>query len=91
MAPELAGLRASIKDVKDLEKAVKQAIITFEPRILKNTLRVTIDRRAQQYNNTALVFRIEGQMWAQPMPLNLNLRTEVDLETGSVELKEGAR
>ncbi len=32
--------------------------------------------------------QIEGQLWAQPVPLELLLRTEVDLETGKVEITE---
>ena len=32
--------------------------------------------------------RISAQVWAQPVPLELLLRTEVDLETGQVALAE---
>ena len=39
-------------------------------------------------NNTcspnALVFTIEAELWAQPLPLRLFLRTDLDLETGEV-------
>jgi type VI secretion system protein ImpF len=28
-------------------------------------------------------------MWAQPIPLNLYLKTEVDLETGNFKVSEG--
>jgi type VI secretion system protein ImpF len=30
----------------------------------------------------ALMFEIEADLWAQPLPLHLYLQTEVDLETG---------
>jgi type VI secretion system protein ImpF len=90
-APDLAGVTASGTDVRALEKAVKQAIIDFEPRIMKDTLRVTIDRQSRQHNPSAIVFRIEGQMWAQPMPLSLFLRTAIDLETGTFDVVESAR
>jgi type VI secretion system protein ImpF len=36
----------------------------------------------------SLVFDIESEMWAQPLPLNLYLKTEVDLETGRMALSE---
>ena len=31
-------------------------------------------------------FEIEGLMWAQPVPLNMYLQTDIDLETGEVEV-----
>jgi type VI secretion system protein ImpF len=34
---------------------------------------------------------IEGFLWAQPVPLELLLRTEVDLETGRVEITDLAK
>ncbi len=37
----------------------------------------------------ALIFNIESEMWAQPIPLNLYLKTEVDLETGNFKVSEG--
>ena len=32
--------------------------------------------------------QIQGQLWAEPVPLELLLRTEIDLETGRVELSD---
>ena len=37
------------------------------------------------------LFTIEAELWAQPLPLRLFLRTDVDLETGSVVVTEAAR
>ncbi len=31
---------------------------------------------------------IRGQLWAQPVPLELLVRTEIDLETGKVEIAD---
>jgi type VI secretion system protein ImpF len=35
-----------------------------------------------------MLFEIEGDLWAQPMPLQLYLRTEVDLEVGQARVTE---
>jgi len=35
----------------------------------------------------ALSFEIEGEMWAQPLPDHLFVKTEVDLETGRHSLR----
>jgi type VI secretion system protein ImpF len=41
-----------------------------------------------QMNHNALAFEVEADLWAQPLPLRLFLRTAVDLETGSVEVAD---
>ena len=35
-------------------------------------------------------FEIRGHLWGQPMPIELLLRTAVDLESGQVELRDAA-
>jgi type VI secretion system protein ImpF len=32
--------------------------------------------------------QIEGHLWAQPVPLELLIRTEIDLETGRVQISD---
>ena len=38
--------------------------------------------------HNVIVFEIHGFMWAQPVPLELLLRTQVDLEAGQVEVRD---
>ena len=38
-------------------------------------------------DRTAINFDIEADLWAQPLPLHLYLRTELDLETGEITLE----
>jgi type VI secretion system protein ImpF len=33
-------------------------------------------------------FEIRGHLWAQPVPLEILLRTKLDLEAGQVEVRE---
>jgi type VI secretion system protein ImpF len=87
--PALSGETASALDPTDLEQRVRDAILAFEPRILPASLRVeaiVTDTQLDQHN--VISVQIEGQLWAQPVPLELLLRTEVDLETGKVEITE---
>jgi hypothetical protein len=68
---------------------VRQAILDHEPRILAPTLRVEAllsDAQIGQHNQIS--FRITGQLWAQPVPLELLLHTDIDLETGRVDVRE---
>lgn len=90
--PVLSGQTASSLDVPALEKHVRDAIIAHEPRVLAHTLAVEAlvnDRQLDHHNQIS--FRISGQLWSQPVPLELLLHTDIDLETGRVEVKELAR
>ncbi|MFK3974363.1 type VI secretion system baseplate subunit TssE [Pseudomonas sp. NPDC087358] len=84
--PALAGNSASSIDVSVLEGLIHQAIATFEPRILRNTLRVRAQTLHDQMNHNALSFEIEGDLWAEPVALPLLLRTDLDLESGHVQV-----
>ena len=41
-------------------------------------------------NHNVIGIEISGQLWAQPIPIDLLVRTEIDLETGKVEIAEVA-
>ena len=86
--PDLAGTTLSGTDVQDIERRVRQAIWDFEPRILRDSVKVTVIASDNQMNHNAMTFDIEGDLWAQPLPLRLYLRTELDLETGNMEIMD---
>ena len=87
--PALAGETATTLDVIGLESAIRQAIIDFEPRIIASTLRVeALVSDVQMDHHNVVSVQISGNLWAQPIPLELLLRTEVDLETGQVEIRD---
>ena len=86
--PDLAGTAASGLDLAGIERRLREAILTFEPRLIADTLQVRVQRDATRMDRRCLLFEIESEMWAQPLPLNLYLKTEVDLETGRMDLSE---
>ena len=86
--PEFAGCFASNLDLVGMERAVRQAILDFEPRILRKTVKVRAIVSEGEMNVNALTFEIEGELWAQPLPEKLLLKTEIDLETGAVTVAE---
>ena len=90
--PALAGETASRLDVVALEASMRQAILDFEPRIVAETLHVEaiVAELALDHHNVIAV-QISGQLWAQPVSIELLLRTEVDLETGTVEIRDLGR
>jgi type VI secretion system protein ImpF len=42
----------------------------------------------REMNHNALSFEVEADLWAQPLPLRVFLRTAIDLETGSVDVAD---
>lgn len=89
--PDLAGSTALGRNTLALERAVRQAVLNFEPRILGDTLKVTVRIEPEQMTRHAMLFIIEGKLWAQPVPLSVYLKTELDLETGTVTVAESGR
>lgn len=87
--PDLTGLTLAGTDPALIEKAIREAILRFEPRIAPHSLRVTAMTEDNARGRSALVFRIEGEIWAKPAAQPLYLKTEVDLETGDAILTEG--
>ena len=87
--PAFSGTSASTLDVTDLTRAIHQAILHFEPRILPHTLRVkALLTDGQLDHHNVIGVEIEGHLWGQPVPLELLVRTEIDLETGKVEIAD---
>lgn len=96
--PGLSGLTIDSGNKSEIAQKIKQAILTYEPRINSRTLRVTVtfdkdllDQRARSHQGghkavarNSMFFEIEGELWGQPMPSELYLKTEVDLTTGEV-------
>jgi len=86
--PEIAGVTTAGLEADAIEQAVKQAVIDFEPRILRNTINVKMIIDHAQMSTNSVVFEIEGELWAHPTPLRVFLKTELDLETGGVEVSD---
>jgi len=84
--PDLAGRTSSTVDAGMLEQAIRKVILDFEPRLVARTLRVKLVVDEKQMNHNAMTFDIEAELWAQPLPLRLFLRTAVDLETGQIDI-----
>ncbi len=88
--PALSGQLASRLDVSVLERAIRQAIVRYEPRILAESLQVrAVEFTSVLDTHNVIEFEIRGHLWSQPVPLEILLRTQVDLEAGQVEVRDG--
>lgn len=80
----------STKDRAELiRRSIQRAISQHEPRIIDGTVDV---RLSPDETGTDMMVAIEirADMWAQPLPLELYLRSQVDVTTGEVHMDRSA-
>jgi type VI secretion system protein ImpF len=83
---EVAGDFSTLDRAEMIRKSIHRAVDLFEPRIHKGSINVEL-RAGEQNRETVISFDIRADMWAQPMPLELYLRSEVDITTGELKLE----
>jgi type VI secretion system protein ImpF len=86
--PDLTGKTVTGFDPAYIERLLKQVILNYEPRIIRRTLSVQVIADKTMFDHNALAFEIEGDLWAEPQPLHLHLRTEFELEDGTVSVSD---
>lgn len=84
----LAGHTTTDIDAASLERMLRRSIEDFEPRFRISSVQVHRGGDADQMGHNAVRFDIEGEVWAQPLPLRLFLKTELDLELGTFDVRE---
>ena len=84
--PDLTGKTAAGLDLRNMERLLKKAILNFEPRIIRRTLDVRIVADETLFSHNAITYEIEGELWSEPVPLHMHLRTEFELENGLVSV-----
>jgi len=77
----LFGLMAP--NMRELERQLTEALYTFEPRILRNSLKVR-----SRLEGNVIALELEGELWAAPLPEHLHIKTRLDLENGLCSLGE---
>jgi len=86
----LSGNTVAGLDLSVLENILREAILRFEPRILPHTLSVRgLPPKDPGGHHNVLSFEILGELWAQPYPLELLIKTDMDLESGEIRMAEG--
>lgn len=86
--PDLVGTTLSNAEESEIQRKIRQAIWDFEPRIFPESVIVKVAISENLMNQNAMTFEIEGELWAQPLPLRLYLRAELDLETGNMDITD---
>lgn len=84
--PSLAGRMARSVEAQSISSKIEAAITNFEPRL--SQVRVTPELGNDGTETHVLAFRIEAQLWGQPAPQHLVLRTSIDVDSGDVSIAE---
>ncbi|WP_278923820.1 MULTISPECIES: type VI secretion system baseplate subunit TssE [Pseudophaeobacter] len=85
---EVTGEFSTTEKAERIRRAIEQAISSFEPRIIEGTVDVQLIGDAEAAGMT-IGLDIRADMWAQPLPLELYLRSKVDVTTGEVKMERG--
>lgn len=83
---EVSGDYSTAQRAEEIRKSILESIRTFETRIHPDTVEVKL-RVGQDNRTTRVTYDIRADMWAQPIPLELYLRSEVDVTTGELRLE----
>lgn len=84
--PSLAGRMARSVEAQRIGSTIEAAITNFEPRLSR--VRVVPELGNDGTETHVLAFRIEAQLWGQPTPQHLVLRTSIDIDTGDVSIAD---
>ena len=82
----LAGLSAVAVDPVKTAAGIEDAIRRYEPRLRR--VRVAPETREGPQEGHQLSFRIDAELWGQPMPQQLVLRTRIETDTGNVTVSD---
>ena len=86
--PDLCGVTSSTLKPPEIQQQLLHVIQCFEPRISRETLSVRVITDTASMDQNAVAFEIEGELWAQPLPERLYVKTKFDLETGQCEVED---
>lgn len=82
---DIAGRKVALTDADKLERSIQEAVYALEPRIIPGTLDVKAVKD-KDGNQAQIVMDIRGELWATPVPLELYLRTKLNVADGELEI-----
>jgi type VI secretion system protein ImpF len=87
--PVLSGQYYSGIEWEELERKIHEAIAYFEPRLMSDTLQIrAITSEEATGHHNLLQFEVKADLWSIPFPVELLLRSQLDLETGQVSISD---
>jgi type VI secretion system protein ImpF len=85
--PSLAGRMVTSVDAGITAKRLQEAIANYEPRLSR--IQVTPEA-SKDSDEMTLSFKIDAELWGQPVAQHLVLRTSIDVDTGDVRISDAS-
>jgi type VI secretion system protein ImpF len=88
--PSFSGGAVASLVASTVESSIKDAVLRFEPRLIAKTVNIRLSGASGAHEDAShtLQLEIEAELWAQPVPLRMFMKTQLDLELGAVHLTE---
>jgi type VI secretion system protein ImpF len=87
---DFTGLSSENLQAQTIERYIRDALVCYEPRIVPGTLSVRYVEPGEGVGElrriNALDFEISGKVWAEPLPQDFLLRTEMVIDNGTVSV-----
>ena len=83
---EVSGEFSTAERAEMIRKSIERAIAAHEPRIIEGSVDVSLSPDENSGEMTVALI-IHADMWAQPVPMELYLRSSVDVTTGEVHVE----
>ncbi len=85
---DLSGKTSSSVSVDMLERVLRQAIWDFEPRVVRDSVQIKVLEDESDLSGNRMLFELRGEIWGQPLPERIFLKTELDLDLGDVKVTD---
>jgi type VI secretion system protein ImpF len=86
--PPMSGRVMEGVDPQFLSYEIKTALQLFEPRLIADTISVTVIEPAPKASLASPQFKIEAELFAHPVPLRMLMRAEADPDGAGIRLVE---
>ena len=83
---DLSGVFSTRGRTESIRASLRRSIELFEPRLRPGSLVIEL-QTVKGAADVVLAFDIRAEMWAEPVPLELYLRSEIDVTTGAVAVE----
>ncbi|MFK7751573.1 MAG: type VI secretion system baseplate subunit TssE [Sedimentitalea sp.] len=83
---EASGEFSTTRRAELIRRSIENAIAVHEPRIIPGSVEVALTPD-ENSNDMSVALTIRADMWAQPLPMELYLRSKVDVTTGEVSVE----
>jgi len=70
----------------EVQSRMAAALRVFEPRLLPETVSVSL--LSSSRTTSSLEFRLEGDLWAQPVPVRMFMKTDIDRDLDIIRVVE---